>query len=70
MGLSCIVFFIIYIHHNQVLELFVEEIPDDCVRLADVFLKLSDYLDIVGDILLIEHAQTDLIGFFCVIIRL
>ena len=58
--------FIIYVRLNPVLELFVAEIPYNYLLLAEVLLGIYASLDIVGDIYLIEHVQTDLIGLLFV----
>ena len=58
--------FIIYVCLNPVLELFVAEIPYNYLLLAEVLLGIYASLDIVGDIYLIGHVQTDLIGLLFV----
>ena len=64
------IFFIFYVCIDWILELFIEELPDDCIWLAEVSLELYASLYIVGDIFLVDHVQTNIIGLPCIQIRL
>ena len=47
--------FIFYVRLDRILELLIAELPDDCIRLAEVLLGLYASIDIVGDRCLLEH---------------
>ena len=55
-------YFILYVHLDRILDLFIEELPDDCVWLTVIFIELFASLDIVRDLYLTDHVHTDLIG--------
>ena len=44
------------------MELFIAELPDDCVWLVEVLFERYASPDIVHDICLIDHVHIDLIG--------